>query len=291
MLTAIMLILACIPANAEGAVYSMPYPSHSRTTLSRYASCMSTFKLDPPHYIKDDYTPAKGSGRVIIFLYHHVVDEMGPMDDPDSVTTTEKFKYDMESLLEKGLVPLSLEQWYNGDYRPDRDYFILTFDDGYLSNYEIVYPLLSEYGITADIFMCTGLSGLPNHFSYYQADEMVQSGWVDIYSHTINHTKASDTDHDSFLLEESRSYESIQIRLDENALRLFSYPNSSYDRYLVEALYEAGVKAQFVQFIHSKDLAWLKDEYRLTKRMNIRYDSDVCEEVDRFFEEFYPNKQ
>lgn len=34
---------------------------------------------------------------------------------------------------------------------------LLTFDDGYLDNYTLAYPILKQHGLTATFFICTGL--------------------------------------------------------------------------------------------------------------------------------------
>jgi peptidoglycan/xylan/chitin deacetylase (PgdA/CDA1 family) len=36
-------------------------------------------------------------------------------------------------------------------------HILITFDDGYLDNYELAFPLLQRHGLTATFFICTGL--------------------------------------------------------------------------------------------------------------------------------------
>lgn len=73
---------------------------------------------------------------------------------------------------------------------------MITFDDGYLSNYEIAWHALMERGMTATIFVVgssvgkstykeTGVPIIP-HFSYEQAWQMVASGVISIQSHTFD---------------------------------------------------------------------------------------------------------
>ena len=82
---------------------------------------------------------------------------------------------------------------YSGEELPENPVCI-TFDDGYLSNYEIAYPLLKKYGMKATIFVIGSSVGcseykesgrkIKPHFSWAQAAEMMDSGLIDIQSHT-----------------------------------------------------------------------------------------------------------
>ena len=70
---------------------------------------------------------------------------------------------------------------------------LITFDDGYESNYTLAYPVLQKYGMRATIFVIgvslgketykdTGHAMTP-HFSLEQAQEMMASGLISIQSH------------------------------------------------------------------------------------------------------------
>lgn len=70
----------------------------------------------------------------------------------------------------------------------------LTFDDGYLDNYEHAYPLLVERGIPAAIFVATGLAGAREapgftapFLMWGQMREMQASGLVEFENHTRSH--------------------------------------------------------------------------------------------------------
>lgn len=82
---------------------------------------------------------------------------------------------------------------------------VLTFDDGYLDNYNYVFPLLKKYGAKATIFVSPDFvdpSESPRHqshgggfLSWAEMREMEASGLVDIQSHTMTHSKVYSSDY------------------------------------------------------------------------------------------------
>lgn len=72
---------------------------------------------------------------------------------------------------------------------PSHPTICLTFDDGHKSLYTAAYPLLKKYGFTATAFIVPAFIGNKNWITWEQADEMSQSGVIDIQSHTLDHKK------------------------------------------------------------------------------------------------------
>lgn len=56
-----------------------------------------------------------------------------------------------------------------GSGLPDNS-VIITFDDGYASNYELAYPILREFGLHATIFVTTGFLDAVEMFWFQRAD-------------------------------------------------------------------------------------------------------------------------
>lgn len=72
-----------------------------------------------------------------------------------------------------------------GDALPEKP-ILITFDDGYRSNYDLVYPILREYGVKACISIIVLMPDLPtdNFCTWNQLREMTASGLVEIGSHS-----------------------------------------------------------------------------------------------------------
>lgn len=132
---------------------------------------------------------------VPVLLYHNFVEE--PADSP---TGSETFRRQMELLRTNGYEVISLNELIDfvekGTPLPEKP-VVITFDDGYLSNYEIAYPILREYGFEGTIFTIgcsfghkkyykdTELEMTP-HFDREEMDEMLASGIITIGSHTYD---------------------------------------------------------------------------------------------------------
>ena len=124
-----------------------------------------------------------------ILMYHHI-DEHGD----DSVTISESLLDEQfEYMYDNGYNTVSLDQLIgfveNGTPLPERPVMI-TFDDGYESNYTIAFKLLQKYGFCAVIFVVASdvgeTPGSLRHFDWNEAREMVSSGHIQIASHTYD---------------------------------------------------------------------------------------------------------
>lgn len=223
-----------------------------------------------------------GMTDVLVLLYHNFEEtEIPPNLSPKYSTTEAKFRADLDALLAMGLQPISLAQYYRGDYDKTVDSFILNFDDGYRSNYEIAWPILKEYGIHADIFMTTEKFYCDNRFDPAMAREMEASGVVTVYSHSVKHEDMSKLDHDTLVRRLMASQHAITSELPAPRDFFFAYPHGLYNEETAHTLYrEVGVQLQLV-------LNNLPDELHgklgLVPRRNVAFDTDVAALAREYF--------
>ena len=137
---------------------------------------------------------ANTASKVPILMYHNLT------NDPSAVTsmtiTGERFQEDMEYLEYNGYTPLLsadlIDIRAGKEAMPERPVMI-TFDDGYRSNYDIAYPILQKTGMKAVIALI-GKSIRANDnteanrffLKWDEAAEMADSGLVELASHTYN---------------------------------------------------------------------------------------------------------
>ena len=135
------------------------------------------------------------SRDVPVLMWHNLAEE----SSGDMTISVDTFRAQIEALHEAGFKTVSLQQLYDyvhfGTELPQKP-IVLTFDDGYFSNYEYAYPILREYGMQATIF-AIGVSvgkdtykdtdhAMTPHFGADEAREMVDSGLISVQSHTFD---------------------------------------------------------------------------------------------------------
>lgn len=138
---------------------------------------------------------ASYSASVPVMMYHN----LGHEDGNDGVITPENFQAQMTALKSAGYHTIFFSQLMDyvekGVELPDKP-VIITFDDGYESNYTYAWPILKQLGMKAtinvigvsvgkDTYKDTGEPIYP-HFTYEQAREMEASGVIDIQSHSYD---------------------------------------------------------------------------------------------------------
>ena len=130
--------------------------------------------------------------RVPILMYHQLVPEdaaqgtegQEPYSLPESI-----FREQMDYLSSNGYTAISLGDfiaYVNGEAIPPLKPAVITFDDGSGRDYEIAYPILTDYGLRATFFVVTSRIGCQDELKWEQIREMRSSG-MDIHSHTHTH--------------------------------------------------------------------------------------------------------
>ncbi len=200
---------------------------------------------------------------VPVLMYHHLLKraEAGRYADNEIVTFVDAFEKQLDWLSAEGfetVSPAMLRDWLeNGTPLPPRPVMI-TFDDGYLSNFVYAYPLLKAHGYTAVIFSVTGgISEQPASFHANQINmldrkTMASAGDVFYYaSHTddLHHL----TGKRSALVTADSETAAADIKKSLAVIRqfpsgvdyLFSYPYGNYSDRVEALLKEQGIALAF----------------------------------------------
>ena len=239
--------------------------------------------------------------RVPVLMYHDLAVKKSEIS---LIISAEQFENQIKALSEEGYTGISITQLIDyvekGAELPDKP-VLITFDDGYSSNYELAYPILKKYNMKATIFVI-GVSvgkdkykGTDNnitpHFSYEQAREMIDSGLIDIQSHTFDmhqwsafekgearsnimpFEKEKEADYISLLKNDiSRSQKEI-LEGTGNGVTALAYPLGKYNTLTEVVLGRMGIKATFtVQTGTNTVIKGLPQSLRAMKRYGITED-------------------
>ena len=131
----------------------------------------------------------------------------------------------------------SIDKAFEKKHQENAD-ICLTFDDGFLSDYELVLPELQKINATATFFIVTDYLDTPGYLKTWQVKSLSQLG-MQIGSHSQSHP--------SFLeltaaerLEELRNSKEILEKIIDKKVTSFSFPFGFYDNECIEAVFSAG---------------------------------------------------
>lgn len=179
---------------------------------------------------------------VSVLMYHMIGDEQGNA----AIMTEANLRIQMNYLRDHGYHPITMQELYDyvtkGAPLPEKPVCI-TFDDGYLDSYTIVYPLMKEYGFPWTLFLITDDVGKPyNRMTWDQLKEMANSHAVTIASHTLSHPKlhnlATRAEKEKEIVEANKALK-YQLGIDNVWL---AYPYGDYDDEVIDICKKAGIK-------------------------------------------------
>lgn len=135
--------------------------------------------------------------KVPIIMYHHL--------DPNykkwssAIVSPAQFEQDMTYLKSLGFNTINFKEltdFTEGKGDLPHNPIIITFDDGYKSNYDYAFPILKKLNMKATISIIgwsvgrtkhkDNITNIIPHFSWDEAKEMYESGLIDIQCHTYD---------------------------------------------------------------------------------------------------------
>jgi peptidoglycan/xylan/chitin deacetylase (PgdA/CDA1 family) len=131
------------------------------------------------------------TAQVLIFCYHRLVDKIRY---PGTEITPAAFEAQMKELKDKGITVISMQDllaWKRSEKNIPPRCAVITFDDGWKSQYEVAWPMMKKYGYPLTLFIYTegvrgGTLGGGEAITWEQLADMRDNG-VDIQAHTATH--------------------------------------------------------------------------------------------------------
>jgi peptidoglycan/xylan/chitin deacetylase (PgdA/CDA1 family) len=204
------------------------------------------------------------TAQVIVFGYHRFVDKVRR---PDTEITPADFEAQMKLLKDSGVTVIGMQDflaWKRGEKNIPPRSAIITFDDGWKSQYEVAWPILKKYGYPLTLFIYTeGVRG--GHFgggeamTWEQLADMRDNS-VDIEAHSKTHQdlrkpydkvakkRLSPPEYEQWLHDEIvGSKELLEQRLGIK-VDCFAVPYGFYNQHIKDVCKQAGYEAVFVVY-------------------------------------------
>ena len=214
--------------------------------------------------------------NIPVLMYHHLA-ETG---DDDSTIAISLFEEHIKALTEEGytaVTPGDVRDYVKNKALLPPKPVIITFDDGYLSNYQYAYPVLKKYNQKATIFVIGATIGnltsyketggkITPHFTYTQGRIMNASGLIMLQSHTYDMHQSTNYDDGEIranllpLESETRLHYAIALRKDvklereelakmnEHNVHVMAYPYGLSTAYTEKILVEEGIDITFTTY-------------------------------------------
>jgi peptidoglycan/xylan/chitin deacetylase (PgdA/CDA1 family) len=204
------------------------------------------------------------TAQVIVFGYHRFVNQV---HRPDTEITPQAFEQQMQELKNRGITVIPMQDflaWKRGEKNIPPRCAVITFDDGWKSQYEVAWPIMKKFGYPFTMFIYTeGVRG--GHFgggeavTWEQLAEMRDAG-IDIQAHTETHQdlrkpydkvakkRLSPPEYEQWLQNEiGRCKETLEQRLGIK-VNCFAVPYGFYNQHIKEVAQRAGYEGVFTVY-------------------------------------------
>ncbi len=149
----------------------------------------------------------EGDGKGVVLMYHHLVPDdlyrTGKYKGNNAVMPVVQFDAQMKYLSENGYTTLfmsELNSYIRKGIALPKKCVVITFDDGYESNYVYALPILKKYNVKATIAVVVASTvkdsspgntntfdpAVLSHLTFNQMREMQDSGLVEFGSHSYD---------------------------------------------------------------------------------------------------------
>jgi len=191
--------------------------------------CFALLVVFLTHY--NIWRPTRPADLPRILMYHSLESAA-----PSGMNTPpEKFEKHLRYLLKRGKRFVTVSELMQGAAAPA---VAITLDDGFVNNYDNLFPLLKKYECKATIYLAPQIAGI-DKLTPSQIKEMHESGLVEFGAHTMHHVNLTTLDDESAREEIVQSKEAVET-LTGVPCASFSYPFGRYADRHVQMVKAAG---------------------------------------------------
>src|SRR3989475_3507944 len=212
------------------------------------------------------------TAQTIIFCYHRLVDKIRY---PGTEITPADFEAQMKQLKDAGITVISMQDllaWRRGEKNIPPRCAVVSFDDGWKSQYEVAWPIMKKFGYPFTMFLYTegvrgGSLGGGEAITWEQLADMRDNG-VDIEAHSATHqdlreghnimlaapggkktrTKLTGPEYEKWVQNEVVSAKELLEQRLGIKVNCFAVPFGNYNEHVKELARNAGYEAMFTVY-------------------------------------------
>lgn len=228
--------------------------------------------------------------KIPVLCYHNIAtqdEKANYPEESDWTITTDNFKEHLDYLKNNNYKTLTMDEFYNwkiGNLNLPYKSVLITFDDGFLSNYKYAFKLLKEYNMNATVFVVGSFidSSTTNEWNgniktYMTKDilENLKNEYpnIEIYSHSYNlHYQGAINQDKEALMQDIKDFDNFYPNND-----ILCYPFGQYNDNIEECLKESNYKMAFRYGPDKKDYkkASRNDNIYEIPRLNVSHGMSV----------------
>lgn len=228
--------------------------------------------------------------KIPVLCYHNIATQNEKANYPeesDWTITTDNFKEHLDYLKNNNYKTLTMDEFYNwkiGNLNLPYKSVLITFDDGFLSNYEYAFKLLKEYNMNATVFVVGSFidNSTTNEWNgniktYMTKDilENLKNEYpnIEIYSHSYNlHYQGAINQNKDVLMQDIKDFNNFYPNND-----ILCYPFGQYNDNIENCLKESNYKMAFRYGPNKKDYkkASRNDNIYEIPRLNVSHGMSV----------------
>src|SRR5881398_3623193 len=240
----------------------------SQPATSSPAAAAASPAATPPKITK---AVVDQTAQTIIFCYHRLVDKIRY---PGTEITPADFEAQMKQLKDAGITVISMQDllaWRRGEKNIPPRCAVVSFDDGWKSQYEVAWPIMKKYGYPFTMFIYTegvrgGSLGVGEAITWEQLADMRDNG-VDIEAHTATHqdlreghtitlnaggkrsrTKLTGPQYEQWMQNEVVGAKQLLEQRLGIKVNCFAVPFGNYNEHVKELARNAGFEAMFTVY-------------------------------------------
>jgi peptidoglycan/xylan/chitin deacetylase (PgdA/CDA1 family) len=218
------------------------------------------------------------TAETIIYCYHRLVDKVRY---PGTEITPQDFEKQMQELKNRGITVIGLQDllaWKRGEKNIPPRCAVITFDDGWKSQYEVAWPIMKKFGYTFTMFIYTeGVAGGSlaggQAITWEMLGDMRDNG-IDIEAHSATHQdlrenhpvtitepgakkvrkRLTGAEYDQWLQNEVVGCKTLLEQRLGIKVNCFAVPYGFYNEHVKEIARNAGYEAIFT--VYGQPITW-----------------------------------